>query len=415
MRQRLYLYGLLACLLACDSSNPVAPPGTVLTLTAAPTQIALQGSALLTVTGFRPDGNPLNPGTQINLTTTLGVLQPTLATVGDDGRATATLTGDGRPGTATVTARTPASESEASVDIQIGETSETKPTLSITATPDEIGFDEVSEIICVARHADGTLYGSGGRVLLRTSLGELGDEDLTTDVNGEARTTLESGIVPGTATITGSVGSSDEVTIQVTIEDRKPDLQIFANPSSIPVQGESEISIVARDNNDVPLGAGHEISLFADLGSIRSQVRTDGNGHARATFTAGTQGGTGSVTAILGTSDPATVNIQIRDAATSINLTANPTSIVRGDASISLSAVVRNAQGEGVQSILVTFESDLGSLSQSGVQTNTRGEATSTLTVTQAQLPDSITQFDVRASVISEGVTLEDVVTITVQ
>ena len=110
MRQRTFLlpFVLLVALLAvlaCDSANPVAPGGTVLTVTANPTLIGLSGeSSLITITGFRPDGNPLNPGTQITLTTDLGTLSQSTVAVGNDGRAQVTLTGNGQQGAAMIAA-----------------------------------------------------------------------------------------------------------------------------------------------------------------------------------------------------------------------------------------------------------------------------------------------------------------------
>ncbi|MCP4662596.1 MAG: hypothetical protein GY856_44945 [bacterium] len=650
MRRLLYLPAiLLLCALGCDSGNPVAPTGTVLTMVASSTQIGLHGSTLITVTGFRPDGNPLYPGTQIifslsGSTSTsgggggggtgggggggvgtnsgivvqpnsdgLGAIEPTVAEIDDSGRATAVFTSDGRAGSVTITGTTTTSDASASVTVQIGETAETKPTLSITANPETIALSDTSTISVIARNADGSVYGAGGQVRLGTSLGELDDEELVTDAQGEAETTLRSGTQTGTATVTGSIGASDEVTVEVafgetsetkptlsisanpsaiglnetsailviarnadgsrygaggvvrlrtslgelddeelvtdsqgeaettlrpgtqpgtatvtgsigasdeatadvafgettetrptlsinvnpsavglnetstisivarnadgsrygaggvvqlsttlgtlaseelvtnsqgeaettldsgsepgeatitgsigasdevtatvTIENRKPTLEIFANPSSIAVGNQVNIRILARDHNGQPLGAGRRISLFADLGSIPDSADTDENGEAEAIFDAGLEAGTATITAILDNSDPATVSVQIRDAAADVQLTANPSSIARGDVTINLTAVVRNAQGVAVPSILVTFNAEVGILTSggTGVQTNTRGEATDVLTVTQSDLPAALLEFDVTATVISEGNEITGSATIQIQ
>ena len=509
----------LALFYACDSANPVAPSGTVLTLTVSPTTIGLNGSATVTVTGFRPDGNPLNPGTQVTLATSLGVISPTTVSIGTTGTGTATLTGDGRTGTATITATTPGGgDSMATVDVQIGETAETKPVLTITVSPSTLGLNETATVSVIARNADGSNFGSGGQVILETSLGQLAQTTLTTNSEGRAQTTFNSGeqtgsaeitgfigssdqamttvtienqrptlvitvtpssiglnetaevsllardsdglpvssgveillettlgsldsarvltnsegraatrfnsgSQPGTAEIRGFIGSSEQATAMVTIEERRPVLIISANPSIIPVGGTSQITIIARDSFNNPLGEGERIRLTASLGVVPSEVFTDQNGEAEVTFTAGDQASSNSnpagVTAILRNSEAVTVNITIRDAVRSLSLTANTNDVDRveeGD-QVVLTARTRNAQGDPVAGIVVEFTSDVGSFSpDEQVPTNPQGEASTTLTVTREQLqsiPAGGT-FTVTATVNSEGQTFTQMLNITV-
>jgi len=418
----LTLLAPLAIFLACDSANPVAPSGTVLTVTANPTSIGLSGSSSIRVSGFRPDGNPLNPGTQINVTTTLGTLVPDgVIEVGEDGVGLASLQGDGRTGTATVTASTPGGEAMATVDVLIGEDETTKPVLEITASPATIGLDDQSTITIFARAADGSPLGVGEVIELRTTLGTIRNQ-VATQNDGTATATLRSEDVPGTATVSARLDASDEVTVDVTIEERAPQLEIFANPDLIPVLGESQITVRARDSNGVPLGAGEEIELIANLGTVESPAVTNNNGVARATFTAGDQAGTGSVTAFLGNSESVSVSIQIRDAAASIDLLANPATIQRdpNGEEITLTARVFNAQGEPVAGLVVRFDSPLGSFNPAtngAVPTNNQGAAVETLTVTEqdvAGIPANGT-FTVTATVTSEGNDLSDSFVITVQ
>lgn len=448
MKQRLcLLLVLLVCVLGCDSSNPVAPAGTVLTIVANPTQISLTGSATITVTGFRPDGNPLNPGTQIILSLSgqstgggggggvttsaasdsLGVIQPTIVEIGSDGRATATFTADGRPGTATVTATTTTGDASATVDVQIGETDATKPTLSITASPDAIDLGESSTISVLARQPDSTPLPQA-RVRLQTTLGTLDEETLTTDANGEASTTLRSGDQPGTATITGTVGTSDEVSVSVEIRPDAPTLFLAASPSTIQANtvnedtgalevtpnGESLITIVARDSNSLPLGADERIVLTSDLGTVTrnssvgddegpigiDEVFTDANGEARVYFAAGTRSGTGGVTAILRNSSPGTVSITIEVAPASFTFQATPRFVPNTGGSVALSATVVDAEGRPASGILVRFDSSAGGTFNPGtaVTTDSRGLAETTVTYTESDL-SGLTTVNVEATV----------------
>lgn len=418
----LTLAALLVGILACDSANPVAPEGTVLTVTANPTQIGLNGSSTITVSGFRPDGNPLNPGTQLNVTTTLGVISPsTLVSVGQDGRASVMLTGDGRQGMAAVTAATTGGDVTAMVMVRIGVDPDSKPKVTVSASPATIGLGEDSRVTVFVRGPDDAPLGAGLVVELRTTLGTIKNQT-TTNGQGEATATLTAGNVPGSAVVTARFGSSDEAMATVTIEERAPQLEIFANPDLIAVGTTSEITIRARDSNGVPLGAGEVITLLANLGTVPDSVTTNANGVARTTFTARDQAGTGSVTAFLRNSESASVNITIRDAADDITLALSRTSITREEAGvdITLTATVFNAQGEPISGIVVRFSSQRGSFDTTTagtVPTNTQGRAQETLTVTADDVRD-IPQdgtFNVTAEVTSEGRTLAETLPITVQ
>lgn len=137
-----------ACLGGCDSVSPVAPTATVLSVAANPATITLDQTSELTVTGSGPFGNPLTPGTQLVLSTTLGRLSQENVAADVSGTATATLTPEGQTGTATVTVvfeggRSPESTT---VDIEIitvrGTT--TPPAFQDDFSPASITADEVS-------------------------------------------------------------------------------------------------------------------------------------------------------------------------------------------------------------------------------------------------------------------------------
>jgi phage baseplate assembly protein gpV len=103
----------------CGKATPTAPTGSTLTLTVNPVAIAsTQGSATVTATLHRPNGTP-DPGAQVQFSTTLGNITPTLGKTDSNGVAVATLTGDGRFGTAKVTAFSGAVMSS-EVDVTIG-------------------------------------------------------------------------------------------------------------------------------------------------------------------------------------------------------------------------------------------------------------------------------------------------------
>jgi hypothetical protein len=92
-------------LAGCDKATPVAPDGSILVISANPSRIGLNGTSTITVVGRKPDGNPLNPGTEIRMTTTLGTID-SIITTNSSGTATAIFQGNGVLGVATITAQT---------------------------------------------------------------------------------------------------------------------------------------------------------------------------------------------------------------------------------------------------------------------------------------------------------------------
>lgn len=266
----------------CDSANPLAPPGTVLTITASPSRIGLDGAATIIVTGRRPDGNPLPDGTEVRFSTTLGVIQAIVETA-DEGVARATLQADGRPGTATVSA-TVGGESEATIDVVIGEPPETQPMVSVTVNPDNIpvGEDSTASVTVVVRNPDGTAGPPGLSVILTSTLGRLEPDQTETDANGTAHSTLFAGLQSGTAEVAAFVGSADRASTSVTIRDAAAAISLQPNPTSIP-RTDFEIQLVAFVSNTQGLPfQGQSVTFLTDVGSFANNVAfTDNTGQAQ--------------------------------------------------------------------------------------------------------------------------------------
>lgn len=280
----LLLLALLLPSVGCDKATPVAPGGTILTISANPTKIGLTGRSTITIVGRKPDGNPLNPGTEIRLTTDRGTIEPVVA-ADDGGRATATLRADGRSGAAKVTAA--AADASVETTVQIGETTETKPVLLVTVNPSTIPVEGTATVTVIARNSDGSSVGAGHTVILTSTLGTLSPSRPTTRSDGTATSTLDAGSQAGTATISAILGSSDAATATVTVRDAATDIGVQANPRTIPRAGD-EVTLTAFVTNSLgqPL-AGAPVTFeasFGDLG-VTGVVFTDTNGVAENTLT----------------------------------------------------------------------------------------------------------------------------------
>jgi hypothetical protein len=212
--------------LGCDKATPVAPDNSVLLISANPAKVGLNGQSTITVVGRKPDGQPLNPGTEVRLSVDKGTINPSVVVVDDRGQGTATFRADGRSGIAKITAMTGGGTTMASADIQVGESTDTKPTLVVTANPNTIDVQEESEITIIARNADGSPVEAGRQIILTTTLGSLSNTRPTTRSDGTARATFTAGDQAGAAEISAVLGSSDVVKTTITIRDEAGSISI---------------------------------------------------------------------------------------------------------------------------------------------------------------------------------------------
>jgi len=173
----------------CDKATPVAPAGTVLTISANPTQIALNGTSTITVVGRKPDGNPLNPGTEIRLTAERGTIA-SIVTVDSSGTAITTFHADGRSGDVKVSAATGGGDAKAETSITVGNGAKT---ITLQPTPTTLpSTGGAVSLLAVIRDSSGQLLPNQG-VNFTTDLGTLasGGRTVTTNSQGVAKDTLK--------------------------------------------------------------------------------------------------------------------------------------------------------------------------------------------------------------------------------
>ncbi len=182
------LAGLLVPLApGCDRPIPVAPEGSTLTVTANPSKIQILGSSSITILARKMDGTPVNGGTEITLSTNLGTIEALVKTDAG-GVAKATLTGDGRIGTAIVQAFSGAA-GEATIDVQIGSLA---AFIELSAQPSVIPRDGGTTVIrAVAFDNDGAPI-VGAFMTFSSEIGSLasGGASIQTDTSGQASDTL---------------------------------------------------------------------------------------------------------------------------------------------------------------------------------------------------------------------------------
>jgi hypothetical protein len=203
----------LLCLAAlalgsCDKAGPVAPEGSVLTISAAPNRIAADGISTITVVARKSTGFPVNPGTTVFLSTTRGSI-PASGTTDDDGVVRVALSGNGEVGMATVKAAAGAAE-EVEIEVQIGIFA---ASVTLQASPTSIGTSGGQiDLVAIVRDDAGQPL-PNAQVNFTTELGTLdsGGGLVTTDSSGEATDTL----VVRARDVNATTASSFEVGVEV--------------------------------------------------------------------------------------------------------------------------------------------------------------------------------------------------------
>ncbi len=173
---------------ACEEGTPVSPEDAILRISAQPTRIGTDGSATITIIVLRSTGNPVNPGTEVRLSTSLGTIEPVVLT-DDDGVAHGSLRGDGRSGTATVRAFSGAVD-PVTIDVILVDPDAGSIRLQATPTSITEAGGEI-ELVALVRDGDSEPF-ADAEVNFFSSVGTLESQGRTvvTDEDGLASDTL---------------------------------------------------------------------------------------------------------------------------------------------------------------------------------------------------------------------------------
>lgn len=257
---------LAATLVGCDKAPLTAPTDSAVTLFANQTVVALNGAVEVTANVTEPGGVPVQNGTQVTFTTTLGTLQPQEART-SGGRATVRLNAGAASGIAQVRAFSGGAQAEA-LQIRVGAAAATAVTVS--ATPSAVGFNGGTVDIVAVATGENNQRLPGVPVSFGTTAGVLREASVVTDANGEARTQLTT---TREAIVTASIGSvSNTTTVRVTT---RPLITLTAPATAI---GEGEtatftVTVQPQANGDavrdvvIDFGDGERRSLGALNGS----------------------------------------------------------------------------------------------------------------------------------------------------
>jgi hypothetical protein len=297
---------LISALAACDRMPLTAPSGTAITLVATTNLLPVNGSTDITAilieggqgtsTGNNPPatntgvGTPVHNGTLVTFTTSLGRIEPAEART-TNGRATVKLYGDGRSGTATITAFSGAATK--TLEVAIGAAGATR--VVVTANPQALAWNGGTTTVS-ARVEDEQGNGLlGVPVSFGTTAGTLTPNSAVTDSNGIARSSLTT---TAAATVTANAGAASGE-VDITLQART-DLTITPPTGAISIGVPAAFTFgvsgtgTSINNAVVDWGDGSSTSLgsltgnrtvthlFDDTGSVRVTLSGDDASNVRA-------------------------------------------------------------------------------------------------------------------------------------
>jgi len=322
---------------ACDKVPLTAPTDTTITLFNTGTSVPLNGSIDIVASVIESAGTPVQNGTVVTFTTTLGHVEPAEART-NAGKVTVKLVSDGKSGTATVKAFSGSAASEG-LDVPMGAAAATK--LTLRAEPSSLGAGGgTTQVTATVRDASSNVV-SGVPVTFTTDAGQFSASSVLTNGNGEASTTLSTA---QTAQVTATVGeASESLTINVTAA---PTIAVTASPES-PTTGQPvTFSVTVTPATDgLPIK-----SVTIDYGDGSSRNLGSGNTSASHVYTSsGTFNVTTTVTDSANQTTSQVLVIVVGDAPSiPVTVTASPATGAIHDI-ITFTAVATAGSGASIE------------------------------------------------------------------
>jgi len=317
--------GLAGCLAAaglasCDKMPLSAPTESTITLYANSTTVGLNGSVEITATVIESSGTPVQNGTVVNFTTTLGTIEPNEART-NNGKAVAKLLAGTRSGTAEVRAFSGGISSGDPLAVTVGAAAAGK--VELLANPSSLpAAGGLVQLTAVVSDSVGNRL-AGVPVSFTTDAGVLSPSSAISDGNGEARAALST---TAKARVTASVVGGTTSSLTATL-----DIPVRVGPTVI-------ISVPAA--NLVPgVPAIFSVAVNAGGAAVRSATIEFGDGGKQSVSTSGlstvthvyTESGTFIVTAeaidTAGESATATASVSVQAVVVAVSMTVSPSTI----------------------------------------------------------------------------------------
>jgi adhesin/invasin len=390
----------------------------LMTLSSDRTSLPADGTSYATLTLTLRDarGNPIvtdptRNDDNIRFTTTNGTLKKADGTdlpiygidTDQSGTAVVRLVAPTAPGVATVTATVVrdgvATTAQQTIDFN-------PLTVRVVANPQVIKADGASTSLISAFLRDavtGEPVAQGTLVTFTTTLGNIKTQDESAELagiqvsvkgyDGQVTAELQSGNVPGVATVNASVGPSLGST-NVTLIGLPQSIVLTPTPGIIRAGGIETSTITAQvfDAANNPVSDGTVVTFKSTLGTLSPDEDPTKDGAQRRTvegrtfvlLRSGNEVGTAVVSAETENGVTASALVLITSGApASIDIVAEPNRIVADGVTASrIIATVKDAMNNPVAGATVTFSATMGTVAPQTSLTNSQGIATATFTST---------------------------------
>ncbi|WP_339382647.1 Ig-like domain-containing protein [Pseudomonas sp. R9.37] len=258
--------------------------------------------------------------------------------------------------------------------------------VALVAAPETLTANgtSTSTLTATVSDANGNPVGAGAPITWSTNSGTLASGSTLTDSDSKATVVLTAPSQVGSATITAKAVTGTAATANVSFTaDSAAALTITAAPSSITADGSSTstLSATVKDAHG-NLVVGTPVAWKTSAGTLASvSTTTNASGVATVVLTSSTKAESATVDAKAGTGNGSAVVTFTVNSPAALTVIAAPASITAdGSSTSTLSATVKDAQGNLVAGTPVAWKTSAGTLASVSTTTNASGMATVVLT-----------------------------------
>jgi hypothetical protein len=284
------IIGLAALTAACDKAQLLAPTESTITVSAPTRVLPSNGTTPITAAVLEQAGTPVQNGTTVRFTTTLGRVDPVEVQT-TNGLAITTFFAGANSGVAEIRATSGAATGGTGatatnvVTITIGAAAVN--TVTVRASPGSVGPNGGTVTLIANVVGENGQPLSGVLVTFNTDQGSLGSATVVTDANGEARTTLTTS---QKATITATAGIKTSTPATVVDLRAGPIVTITCAPAS----GTGNCAAIQASTSDNTATVIFTVTRPTGSSALRSAVIDFGDGTTQAL--GNLAGGTATVT-----------------------------------------------------------------------------------------------------------------------
>lgn len=333
---------------ACDKVPLLAPTQSTINLSVSTTTLAVNGTAQVIATVTEQPGTPVQNGTLVTFTGSLGAFEPLEATT-VNGKATTTFRAGALSGTARLGATSGGAKAE-EVEVKIGGAAAEQVALRADPASVPATGGTVQLVAVVTDISGNALYGVP--VVFSTDAGTLASNSVITDSNGEARTTLTTS---RPASVKASVGAkSGTVTVSTT------NLSVaITTPTTPPIAGLPAVFTITPATTSSGSGGGNAIrNVVVDWGDGTVPQNLGAIGAATNVSHVYTRADTYVITATVtdtsGQQSGSSTTVTVQRAIVNISF-SNPPASTQVGTSVSFTVAVTNNNNIPITGVVVRF------------------------------------------------------------